>query len=1469
MKKYFLLFCFLYQSFSGFSQSPSLQWQKSLGGTATDEARSVYQTSDGGSIIAGNSNSIDGDVTGNHGSYDYWVVKVDAAGTVQWKNSYGGSASDKGYAVIQLSNGGYLIVGNASSTDGDVTGNHGSSDYWIVRVNSAGAILWQKSYGGTSTDIARGAIQGLDGNLFVIGYSRSINGNVTNPHGGYDFWLTKLDTSGNLLWQKTYGGTKDELAYTVKQAADSSLLIVGYTLSDDGDVAGLNHSTKNDIWVVKTDKAGTLLWQKTLGGNSDDYSNSFIQTSDKGYLIVGYTGSYDGDVYGNFGQDDLWVIKLDSAGTTEWQKTYGGTDNDRANYAAETNDGGFVITGHSESNDIDLSQNYGNKDFWLLKLNASGTLEWKKSLGGNLEDNSYSVAQSSDGGIIAVGISASTTNDVTLNHGGNDFWIVKISSLAVLAPQMNDIWFSGTTRNIKWKSNGTSSLKIEYSINGGALYSPIVAATPAGTSQYGWNIPNGLNSTQCKIRITDLTAPSNVALSDSTFSILTSPNLISPNGGEVIVAGSTCYIYWMSKLAATSFNLEYTLDGITWLPIANGVQAVPNSAGNNSGFYAWSVPVVSSTTCKVRITDAVTPALKTTSANNFSITQQKSLSLVVPTLSGLSYAVGTTVYISWTSQGINLVNIYFSYDGGVTYTPITTNYANTGFYNWVVPNTTSTNCYIKIEDVNSPLQSISGANFFIVPASTSLNLVTPNGGEKWYVGSQHSITWNSTLISNVKLELNTGGGWSTLENSLPASNGSYYWTVPGQISSTCKIRISNASNASVFDLSNQDFEIADTLKSLALLAPNGGEQWQAGSYKPIQFTSNNISQVDLFYSTDTGFTWNLISNAVSSSPYFWLVPNTQSTTCLIRISNGANLIDYSAAYFTITAPFTGTPPSIATFQVNSFCKNTSFPVTFATVGSFNAGNYFIAQLSDKNGSFSLPTSIGSIQATTAGTITCKVPDYIQNGTNYKIRVVADNPPTIGTNNGTSLIINSPEFVFPPASIYYALPTVIANFSYNGSSSGIASYLWDFGDNTTSALANTYHNYTQVGVYDVSLTVTSTNGCSITKTNTDYIHVDNTFPNFPLYTNTNSDVTGLCFLNDSTACISLETGECFYTSNTGNTWIPKINTGLVQASSVQMKSGKWLMTSKEGKVVESANSGLSWQVVPNSISAQQSFTSADLFDANNGIVVGKNGAIFRYASSNLTYENSGTNAHLNAVVDGGTFAFAVGDAGSILSNTGGGWNAQTAGVNSKLNGVAFVNSQMGYVCGDNGVVLKTINGGATWSNSLPPGAEVNFTSVETTGTDSAWVVGSQGILYQTTDGGTTWSRYTKGVANNSTGLRFKKDRGFITGNAGSLRVFQSNLVTGGVASISKAVDSFSIFPNPSNGSFTLRFNQKTNLPSSLKLYDITGNCLAQKNIQLSFGEQSISFESLDLSTGVYFMQIQNATFDLFKKIIIAK
>ncbi|HRH60473.1 MAG TPA: hypothetical protein PL045_07875, partial [Chitinophagaceae bacterium] len=204
-----LLFLFSCCTLIAYTQSvkvnPAIEWQKSLGGTSYDFANSIQQTKDGGYITAGGSWSNDNDVSGHHGtSYsDYWIVKLDSAGNIQWQKSLGGSDFEYAYWIQQTKDGGYIIAGESSSKDGDVTNNHGSRDYWIVKLDSAGNIQWQKSLGGTLYDQAFCILQSNDGGYVIAGTSLSNDGDVNNNHGGWDCWVVKLDSAGNMLWQKS------------------------------------------------------------------------------------------------------------------------------------------------------------------------------------------------------------------------------------------------------------------------------------------------------------------------------------------------------------------------------------------------------------------------------------------------------------------------------------------------------------------------------------------------------------------------------------------------------------------------------------------------------------------------------------------------------------------------------------------------------------------------------------------------------------------------------------------------------------------------------------------------------------------------------------------------------------------------------------------------------------------------------------------------------------------------------------------------------------------------------------------------------------------------------------------------------------------------------------------------------------------------------------------------------------------
>jgi len=413
---------------------PTIVWQKSLGGSHYDYATSIHQTSDGGFIVAGGSESNDGDVSGHHGSTDstdYWVVKLNSAGALVWQRSLGGSGIDYAESIQQTADGGFIVAGVSTSNDGDVSGNHGYYDYWVVKLNSAGALVWQRSLGGNDYDEAYSIQQTTDGGFIVAGRSESNDGDVSGHHDGppdyivYDCWVVKLNSLGEIEWQRALGGTYNDYAFSIQQTADGGFILAGASRSNDGDVSG-NHGA-SDYWVVKLNSAGEILWQKSLGGSHHDFAFSIQQTSDGGFIVAGESKSNDGDVSGNHGSWDYWLVKLNSAGAPVWQRALGGNDDDYAYSTQQTSDGGFIVAGVSWSNDGDVSENHAWDDYWVVKLNSAGNIVWQRTLGGSSTDWAYSIQQTTDGGFIVAGESASNDGDVSGNHGETDYWVVKLS----------------------------------------------------------------------------------------------------------------------------------------------------------------------------------------------------------------------------------------------------------------------------------------------------------------------------------------------------------------------------------------------------------------------------------------------------------------------------------------------------------------------------------------------------------------------------------------------------------------------------------------------------------------------------------------------------------------------------------------------------------------------------------------------------------------------------------------------------------------------------------------------------------------------------------------------------------------------------------------------------------------------------------------------------------------------------------
>ncbi|RKT00875.1 T9SS type A sorting domain-containing protein [Chryseobacterium defluvii] len=426
------------------SQIPTIQWQKSFGGSNNETAKSIVQTPDGGYITAGFSKSSDGNATINQGDNDFWVVKMDALGTFQWQKSLGGSGDDQANSICTTSDGGYVVAGFSNSSNGDITLNKGSSDYWIVKLNALGNIVWQKTYGGQAQDIATSVKQTTDGGYIVTGYSSSSNGDITGNHGQNttDYWVVKLDSSGNLQWQKALGGTSNERAFEIQQTSDGGYIVSGDTYSSNsGDISSTAFGSGRDFWIVKLGSTGNITWEKRFGGSGEDNAYSISQTSDSGYIVSGTTTSINGNISFNNGQGDFWIIKLDALGNLQWEKALGSLTYDQAYSVKQTPDGNYIATGYLSSNTgVAESEPLASTQYWIVKLDTLGNLLWHKSYGGSGNEAAYSIISTTDGGLAVAGYSNTNPNsgDVTGNHGQFDFWILKLSGSKELGTMENN-----------------------------------------------------------------------------------------------------------------------------------------------------------------------------------------------------------------------------------------------------------------------------------------------------------------------------------------------------------------------------------------------------------------------------------------------------------------------------------------------------------------------------------------------------------------------------------------------------------------------------------------------------------------------------------------------------------------------------------------------------------------------------------------------------------------------------------------------------------------------------------------------------------------------------------------------------------------------------------------------------------------------------------------------------------------------
>ena len=394
---------------------PSIEWQTCLGGSDNDLGQFIQQTPDSGYIALGTTDSTDGDVTGNHGE-DIWIVKLDETGSIQWQKCLIDEQWEAAEKLFQTTDGGFVITG--------VKWNGSDDDLVVIKLDINGDTEWIKYFGGPGNNGGTSILQTSDNGYIIGGASDSLGGDVTENFGYQDFWILKLNHAGVLQWEKSFGGSNVEFPLSMDYASDNGFILIGLTASVDGHITeplGLY-----DIWVVRIDSSGNLLWQKTLGGRGNDVSEAIRLTPDGNYVLAASTTSNDELVPGNHGQNDLLAYKLDDEGNIIWQKIYGGSGIDGGLSLDLTSDNGFIIAGYTTSpDDGDVSGHHTLHDYWVVKLDANGDLSWQKCLGGSGIDVAQSIQQTNDGGFIVAGYSNS--EELQNYHGSHDFFIVKLS----------------------------------------------------------------------------------------------------------------------------------------------------------------------------------------------------------------------------------------------------------------------------------------------------------------------------------------------------------------------------------------------------------------------------------------------------------------------------------------------------------------------------------------------------------------------------------------------------------------------------------------------------------------------------------------------------------------------------------------------------------------------------------------------------------------------------------------------------------------------------------------------------------------------------------------------------------------------------------------------------------------------------------------------------------------------------------
>lgn len=511
------------------TSSINITWHQRLGGSGVDGSSRIIQTNDGGYVLVGNVTSCDGDVIGCHGGRDIWVVKLDSSGWIEWQNCLGGSGNETGRDIQQTADGGYIIAGSTTSTDGDLADNEVTGGAWVVKLGPGGQHEWDECYGDRVEDEAFGILQTDYGEYFVAGNFYPIEAQSRN------IWVARLNASGVVDGQIWLGGWNEDTGNRIRQTDDGHFIITGTATSYDitGNEGGVPH-----LWVIKVQADLGPDWSYTETGGEGIFGHDVCQTADGGFAVAATLEMMVMPAGGNatlprYERDSL-IVKLNASGGREWGKTPGIWGPDEALSILQTPGGGYVIAGWSENG----SGTEKDRDIRVLKLDKSGLLELEQSFGGSGVDEIYSIQQTNDFGFIAAGSTNSADGDLTGIQGNDDAWILKLPPIPPIAGFTSDVL------------SGPSPLTVQFS-----------DTSTCEPDVWQWDFGDGT--------LSDLQNPSHTYTESGIYTVSLR---VSNQGGEDILERSD-YI--------TSYVANYSVD-------AHLVEIDPQS--ENFTFWLWGTP---------------------------------------------------------------------------------------------------------------------------------------------------------------------------------------------------------------------------------------------------------------------------------------------------------------------------------------------------------------------------------------------------------------------------------------------------------------------------------------------------------------------------------------------------------------------------------------------------------------------------------------------------------------------------------------------------------------------------------------------------------------------------------------------------------------------------------------------------------------------------------------------------------------